>query len=127
MATIMNDLRRDLMTVVLVCRDRRTPWHARLTAACCVGYVFSPIQLIPDWVPILGFLDDAVVLALGVALLIKLTPREVVGQCRERAAAGLTNELTPTPLARVIAILLIALWLALAIGGSLALFHFLRR
>ena len=67
-------------------RDPRTPWYGRVLAAIIVGYAFSPIDLIPDAIPILGYLDDLVLLPLGILLLIKLMPPEVMKECRAKAA-----------------------------------------
>lgn len=126
MTAPLNGLRRNITTLALICRDRRTPWHARLAAACCVGYVFSPIQLIPDWIPVLGLLDDAFVVALGVALLLKLTPAQVVAQCQERAAEH-ANALPPTRLGRAVAIAIVCMWFLLAFVGSFVLLRLFRR
>ena len=126
MTAPLNGLRRDIVTIALICRDRRTPWHARLAAACCVGYVFSPIQLLPDWIPVLGLLDDAFVVALGVALLLKLTPAQVVAQCRERAAAQ-AHVLPSTRLGRAAAVAVVCVWFLLAFAGSFVLLRLVRR
>lgn len=119
-------LRRDIITIALICRDRRTPWRARLAAACCVGSVFSPIQLIPDWIPVLGLLDDAFVVALGVALLLKLTPAQVVAQCQEQAA-GQAHALPSTRLGRAAAVAIVSTWFLLAFAGSIVLLRLVRR
>jgi uncharacterized membrane protein YkvA (DUF1232 family) len=66
-------------------RDPRTPWYARLLAGAVVAYAFSPIDLIPDPIPVLGYLDDLVLLPLGIALVLKLIPPEVMAECRQRA------------------------------------------
>lgn len=126
MTAPLNGLRRDIVTIALICRDRRTPWHARLAAACCVGYVFSPIQLIPDWIPVLGLLDDAFVVALGVALLLKLTPAQVVAHCQERAT-GQAHALPSTRLGRAAAVAIVCMWFLLAFAGSFVLLHLVRR
>jgi len=64
------------------------PWYARLVAACTAGYVFSPIQLIPSFIPVIGFLDDLLVLVLGAKLLQKITPPDVLTECRQLAEAS---------------------------------------
>ena len=71
----------------LAARDPRTPWYAKLLVAGVVAYALSPIDLIPDFVPILGYLDDLVLLPLGIALAIKLVPDAVLADCRARASA----------------------------------------
>jgi uncharacterized membrane protein YkvA (DUF1232 family) len=75
------------------CRDPRTPWYVRVIATCIVGYAFSPIDLIPDPIPILGLLDDAVLIPLGVALVVKLLPATVWADAQERATTTVRDEL----------------------------------
>jgi len=70
----------------LVSKDRRVPWYARVVAVVVVAYAFSPIDLIPDPIPVLGYLDDLILIPLGIALVIKLIPAEVMQDCREKAA-----------------------------------------
>ena len=70
----------------LACRDARTPWYAKAVAALVVGYAFSPIDLIPDPIPVLGHLDDVLLVPLGVWLAARLIPAEVMAECRARVA-----------------------------------------
>jgi uncharacterized membrane protein YkvA (DUF1232 family) len=79
-------LKQEVYAVYLASRDRRVPWCARLVAIVVVAYAFSPIDLIPDPIPVLGYLDDLILIPLGIALVIKLIPAEVMQDCRERAA-----------------------------------------
>jgi len=72
----------------LVFKHPRTPWYARLVAACSAGYLFSPIQLIPSFIPLIGFLDDFLVLFLGAKLLLRITPPDVVAECRQLATVA---------------------------------------
>jgi uncharacterized membrane protein YkvA (DUF1232 family) len=81
-------LKREIHAVYLAMKDPRTPWYARALAAVIVGYAFSPIDLIPDPIPVLGYLDDLILLPLGVLLLVKLLPPEVMADCRAKAAAA---------------------------------------
>lgn len=80
------ELRVETYALYLACRDPRTPWHVRVLAACVVGYAFSPIDLIPDFIPVLGCLDDLVLVPLGVALVRRMIPNEVLLASRSRAA-----------------------------------------
>jgi uncharacterized membrane protein YkvA (DUF1232 family) len=75
----------DVYALLLVWRDKRVPWYARLVAAAVVGYAFSPIDLIPDFIPVLGQLDDLLLIPLGVALAIRLIPEDVLEEHREQA------------------------------------------
>jgi uncharacterized membrane protein YkvA (DUF1232 family) len=79
-------VRREVHTLALVARDARTPWYAKLIAALAVGYGFSPIQLIPSFIPVLGLLDDVVILSAGMRVALWLTPPGALSACRERAA-----------------------------------------
>lgn len=80
------DLKRDIVALWLAARDRRTPWHAKAVAGAVAAYAFSPIDLIPDFIPVLGYLDDLIVLPLGIALAIRLIPPELMSQFRQEAA-----------------------------------------
>lgn len=79
-------LKQEVYALYLASRDRRVPWHARVVAVAVVAYAFSPIDLIPDPIPVLGYLDDLILIPLGIALVIKLIPAEVLLDCREKAA-----------------------------------------
>src|SRR5262245_4312490 len=79
-------LRRDVHAILLACRDPRTPAYAKLIAAGVVAYAVSPIDLIPDFIPVLGHLDDALVIPLGILIVRRLIPREVLEECRARVA-----------------------------------------
>lgn len=82
-------LRLETWAIYLAYRDPRTPWYARILALCVVGYALSPIDLVPDFIPILGHLDDLILVPLGIALAIKMIPGPVLTACRERARAEL--------------------------------------
>ncbi len=73
-------LKAETYALFLAYRDRRTPWYARLFAACVVAYAFSPLDLIPDFVPVLGYLDDLILIPLGLALALKMIPPQVPGK-----------------------------------------------
>ncbi len=98
-------------------RDPRTPLIAKLVAAAVVAYAFSPIDLIPDFIPVLGFLDDLLLLPIGIWIVLKLVPPEVMAECRQEAARWL-EERNPRPrggwATALVAVLIVAFWLALA-------------
>jgi len=81
-------LQKDAYIVYFVFRHPRTRWTARLIAACTAGYLFSPIQLIPSFIPVIGILDDLLVVILGLKLLQKIVPESVLTECRVLAAAA---------------------------------------
>jgi uncharacterized membrane protein YkvA (DUF1232 family) len=78
-------LKVEVYALYLAYRDPRVSWYARVFAAVIVGYAFSPIDLIPDVIPVLGYLDDLIVVPLGVALAIKMIPPHVLAECRGKA------------------------------------------
>ncbi len=78
-------LRAETYTLYLACKDPRVPWYAKVLAVTVVGYAFSPIDLIPDFVPVLGYLDDLILVPLGIILVLKMIPRTVLEECREKA------------------------------------------
>ncbi|OGG55433.1 MAG: hypothetical protein A3F84_06040 [Candidatus Handelsmanbacteria bacterium RIFCSPLOWO2_12_FULL_64_10] len=104
-------LKTEVYALYLVYKDPRVPWHARLFAACVVGYAFSPIDLIPDPIPILGYLDDLVLVPLGVALVLKMIPPEILAECREKAQSVMDQG---RPTNWMAAGVIIAVWLLLA-------------
>jgi len=104
-------LERETYAVYLAYRDPRVPWYAKVVAACVAAYAFSPIDLVPDPIPILGYLDDLVLVPLGIALAIKTIPPDVLAECRIKARSALKdNKLTNWGAAGVV----IAIWLLLA-------------
>ena len=80
-------LKTQTYALYLAYRDPQVPWYAKLLAACVVAYALSPIDLIPDFIPVLGYLDDLVLVPLGIVLAIRLIPPDVYAECRLRAAA----------------------------------------
>jgi len=105
-------LKVETYAIYLAYRDPRVPWYARVFAACVVGYAFSPIDLVPDPIPVLGYLDDLVLVPLGIALALKMIPPEVMAECRERADVAM-REGKPTNWKAAAAI--IAVWVLLAL------------
>jgi len=78
-------LRNEIYALYFAARDPRTPWYAKVLAAFIIGYALSPIDLIPDFIPVLGYLDDLIIVPAGIALLIKIIPNGVLQECREKA------------------------------------------
>ena len=78
-------LKMEVHALDLAYRDPRTPWYAKFLIACVVGYALSPIDLIPDFIPVLGYLDDMILVPLGVALALKTIPPGVLADCRDKA------------------------------------------
>ena len=100
----------ETFALYLAARDPRTPWYAKLLVAGIVAYAFSPIDLIPDFVPVLGYLDDLILIPLGIALAMKLVPYSVLAECRTRAQETMQNR---KPLSRVAGAVIVVIWLVL--------------
>lgn len=90
------------------------PLHARLFAACVVGYAFSPIDLIPDPIPVLGYVDDLILVPLGIFIARKMIPLPVLEECREKAREIMAQG---KPVNRTAAVVIVAIWLLLAALG----------
>lgn len=84
-------LERELYTLYFALKDKRTPWYAKVAAFCVVAYALSPLDLIPDAIPVLGYLDDLIVVPVGIMLVRRLIPPIVFAECRERAQARLAD------------------------------------
>ena len=103
-------LKAELYALYLAYRDPRVPWYARVFAAGVVAYAISPIDLIPDFIPVLGYLDDLILVPLGIVLALRMIPPEVMAECRERAKE-VSRESRPTNW--VAAAVIIGIWLLL--------------
>jgi uncharacterized membrane protein YkvA (DUF1232 family) len=75
-----------VLAIYFAARDPRTPWYAKALALCVAGYALSPIDLIPDFVPVLGYLDDLVIVPLGMLAVLRLIPPEIMAENRAAAA-----------------------------------------
>ena len=102
-------LKQDTYALYLASRDRRVPWAAKILLIVVVAYALSPIDLIPDFVPVLGYLDDMVLVPLGIALAIKLIPADVWEECKAEARTRLDSDL---PRSRAAAIVIVTIWFA---------------
>ena len=98
----------------------RVPWYAKLVAACTAGYLFSPVQLIPSFIPVVGFLDDFLVFFLGVKLLRRIIPPEVLTECRElvEAAHMQRDEEVRSAAGIVVLCVVVVLWFLAAVTAS---------
>ncbi|WP_032120568.1 YkvA family protein [Clostridium amazonitimonense] len=80
-----NDLKKEVMALYLAYKKNDVPWYAKVFVMIVVGYALSPIDLIPDFIPILGYLDDIILIPLGVSLAIKMIPKDILEECRKEA------------------------------------------
>jgi uncharacterized membrane protein YkvA (DUF1232 family) len=104
-------LKTETHAIYLAYKDPRVPWYARLFALVVVGYAFSPIDLIPDFIPVLGYLDDLILVPLGIALVLKMIPRDVLAESRQQAQVMMSDN-KPTNWTAAIGVIII--WLLLA-------------
>jgi len=103
-------LAAETYALYLAYRDPRVPWVARVLAALVVGYALSPIDLIPDFIPILGYLDDLVLVPLGVGLVLRLMPPQVMAESRAKAQEAVAGGL---PVSRTAAVVVVLIWAGL--------------
>jgi uncharacterized membrane protein YkvA (DUF1232 family) len=103
-------LKIEIYALYLAYRDPRVPWYAKAFIALVVGYAFSPIDLIPDFIPVLGYLDDLVLIPLGVVVALKMIPEKVMEDCRIRSKEVMGKK---KPVNRAAAIVIISIWLLL--------------
>jgi uncharacterized membrane protein YkvA (DUF1232 family) len=104
------NLKRDSHAIYLASRDPRVPWYAKALAMAVAAYALSPIDLIPDFIPLVGYLDDLVTVPLGIWLVVSLIPGEVMAECRAKADA-----VGQRPVSRAGMIAILAVWIVGAI------------
>jgi len=104
-------VKRDVLALWIAARDPRTPWYAKAVAAAIAAYALSPIDLIPDFIPIIGLLDDMLIIPLGIFVAIKLIPPELMAEFRRKAA-----EAADQPVSKIAAAFIVLLWMACGIG-----------
>jgi uncharacterized membrane protein YkvA (DUF1232 family) len=105
-------LKRDVVAIALAVRDPRVPWYAKAVGVCVVAYALSPIDLIPDFIPVLGLVDDLVLVPLGLLLVMRLIPQDILAEHRQAAAAVIER-----PVSRSGAMAIVTLW---ALAAALA-------
>jgi len=105
-------LRAKTYALYLAYRHPGVPWYAKLLAVCIVGYAFSPIDLIPDFIPVIGYLDDLVIVPLGIYLTIRMIPKPIWQECLEQAQKALSND---RPRNWVAAGVVVAVWIIILV------------
>ena len=108
----VKQLKQETYAIYLACKDPRVPWYARVFAGFVVAYAFSPIDLIPDAIPILGYLDDLILVPLGIILVLKMIPPDVLVECRTQAEAAMNDG---KPRNWIAAGAIVSIWLLLGI------------
>jgi uncharacterized membrane protein YkvA (DUF1232 family) len=107
-------LLRDVHAVYLAAYDPRVPWYAKILAATVAGYALSPIDLIPDFIPLLGYADDLIIVPLGIWLVVSLIPQEVMAEYRIKA------DQVERPRSTIAAIAIVAIWIVALVALSWA-------
>ncbi|MGD2147819.1 MAG: YkvA family protein [Anaerolineae bacterium] len=107
----VRQLKTETYAIYLASRDPRVPWYAKGLIAVVVAHTFSPIDLIPDFIPILGYLDDLVIALLGIALALRLIPEDVLVESREKAQAIVGSD---KPTSWAAAAVIVAIWILVA-------------
>ena len=100
-------IKRDVLALWIAARDPRVPWYAKALAMAVAAYALSPIDLIPDFIPVLGYLDDLVIVPLGILLVVWLIPATLMAEFREQAVAVATR-----PRSTTAAIVVVLVWIA---------------
>lgn len=113
-----NTIKRDVNALWLAARDPRTPWFAKLLALSVAAYALSPIDLIPDFIPVIGYLDDVVLVPLGIWLVIRLIPHELMEEFRAAAAVA-----ERPPVSYIAASVFVLIWVASAAAGIFLIFR----
>ena len=113
--TRIKKIKIEIMALWYAARDKRTPWYAKGLALLVTAYAFSPVDLIPDFIPVLGYLDDLILIPAGIALVIKLIPDEVMAESRRKA---MENKQKPVSIVGGIIIALIWLGILFVVGRA---------
>ena len=100
-------IKRDVVALYIAARDPRVPWFVKFAAAAIAAYALSPIDLIPDFIPVLGYLDDLVIVPLGILLVVKLIPPPLMAEFRQKALRQAER-----PTSRIAALAIIVIWIA---------------
>lgn len=108
----IHKLEKEVMALYLASKRKDVPWNVKIVLALVVGYALSPIDLIPDFIPVLGYLDDIIIVPLGISLAIKLVPKEILDECRVQAEEAFN---IGKPKNWIAGVTIILIWLLLAI------------
>ncbi len=114
------NIKRDILAVYLAMSDRRVPWYVKGLAAVVAGYALSPIDLIPDFIPVIGYLDDIILVPLGIILVVYLIPVPIMNDLRSQATARLAGK---KPAIKAAAVTIVILWCIAATGIAVLIFN----
>jgi uncharacterized membrane protein YkvA (DUF1232 family) len=105
-------LKKETVALTLACRHPRVPWYAKVLALIIVGYALSPIDLIPDFIPVLGYLDDIILIPVGIMIVIRMIPADVLAECRQKAEAIVGQA---TRAGKIAAAVIVTIWVVTAV------------
>ena len=114
------ELKRETYALYYACRDSRVPWYVKLLATCVIAYALSPIDLIPDFIPVLGLLDDLILLPLAIVSILKLIPKDIMDDCRRQAKTAIASPQSKS-YRRGATVIIIVIWF---LTGVLLVFWF---
>lgn len=106
-------VKRDAVALYFAARDARTPWYAKALGIAVAGYALSPIDLIPDFIPVIGYLDDVILVPVGIWIVVRLVPADVMAACRARA-----QEVSNRPVSRTAAAAIVGIWAAAFLAAA---------
>jgi uncharacterized membrane protein YkvA (DUF1232 family) len=116
-------LKLEIYALYIAYKDRRTPWYAKIFAALVVRYALSPIDLIPDPIPILGYLDDLVLIPLGAYVAVKMIPLQVMTESRQKASELMAQG---KPVSKVAAAIIVLIWIGLAVVAGVIVYRWVK-
>jgi uncharacterized membrane protein YkvA (DUF1232 family) len=114
------NLKRQIFVLYFAYKDKRVPLSAKIFTACVVAYAFSPIDLIPDFIPILGYLDDIILVPLGVMIALKMIPRDVISDCEVKAEEMMKNG---KPKNWIVGSIIVLLWGVIAVWAIMKIYQ----
>jgi uncharacterized membrane protein YkvA (DUF1232 family) len=120
----VRQLKKETYAIYLACKDPGVPWYAKVLAACVVAYAFSPIDLIPDFIPVLGYLDDLILVPLGIILVLRIIPADILTECRAKAEATMAHS---KPTSWIAAVVIVTIWLLLGVLAVILIGRILKR
>ena len=115
------NLKRQIFILYYAYKDERVPWYAKVFTACVVAYAFSPIDLIPDFIPILGYLDEVILLPLGIMFALKMIPKDVLSDCEVKAEEMMKNG---KPKNWIVGSIIVLIWGVITVWAVMKIYSF---
>ncbi|KGR77994.1 YkvA family protein [Ureibacillus manganicus] len=115
------NLKKQIIILYLAYKDKRVPLYAKIFTACVVAYAFSPIDLIPDFIPILGYLDDVILLPIGILIALKMIPKDVIADCEVKAKEMMNNK---KPKNWIVGALIVLVWCVVTVWVVIKMYQF---